>query len=117
VHDYELFKRSKVAQKIPPGVKVDLDSGYQGIHKDFPGLSASIPFKKTRGKAKLTKAEKKHNRALSSRRIKVEHAICRIKKYEVINGAYRTKREDYNLHFRNVVSLTNFRITHSVSVV
>jgi hypothetical protein len=88
-----------------------------GTYKDFPGLLACIPVKKTRGKAKFTKAEKKHNRELSLRRIKVEHAICRIKKYEVINGVYRTKREDYNLHFRNVVSLTNFRITHSVSVV
>lgn len=112
VHDYKIFKRSKIANKIPEGVKINLDSGYQGINDDYPELKATIPHKKKRGKKKLSAKEKKHNRALSSRRIKVEHANCRIKKYEVINGVYRMNPEYYNQDFRNVVSLVNFRILH-----
>jgi DDE superfamily endonuclease len=113
VHDYEIFKRSKIANKIPEGIKIDLDSGYQGINGDYLGLKATIPYKKNRGKKKLNAKGKKHNRALSSRRIKVEqvchvrhteHANCRIKEYEVINGVYRMNPEHYNQDFRNVVS-------------
>ena len=52
-HDYKLFKESHLPQNVPKGVKLYLDSGYQGVHKDYPALDAVIPFKKTRNHKEL----------------------------------------------------------------
>jgi hypothetical protein len=47
-HDYKPFKASKLPKIIPKNAKLYLDSGYQGVQNDFPGLHAIIPYKRTR---------------------------------------------------------------------
>lgn len=116
VHDYKLFKRSKVVKKIGSEVEGNLDSAYQGIKKDYPEFKGVIPFKKKKGK-KLSRKENAHNKKLSSERVEVEHEIAKIKKYSVIGGTYRFKRGNYNQDLRNVVSLVNYRVLSSREVI
>lgn len=109
VHDYTLFKRSRVTELIVEEVGANMDSGYQGVKTDYPQLKSRTPIKRKKGE-KLTRKEKKHNRELSRERVAVENTISKIKKYSVLNQTYRFKRGNYNQDFRNVASLINFRI-------
>jgi hypothetical protein len=111
VHDYEVFKQNKTANKIPKNTKVYLDRGYQGIKKDFPDLQTLTPVKKNRWKSKLTLSEKIYNTKTAKKRVVVEHIISRLKKYQILAGIFRNKVDSYNQDFRNIAALINFRLT------
>lgn len=51
---------------LPDEITVLLDSGFQGVQKDYDNIK--LPHKKPKGK-KLTESQKLENRALSSRRV------------------------------------------------
>ena len=65
-HDYKLYEESRVRLSKAVGMKAD--SGYQGIQRKH--AKVLLPKKNSKLK-KLTKEEKKANRELSSKRIKV----------------------------------------------
>ena len=111
VHDYKIFKQSKLGKSLKSAADIYLDSGYQGIQRNFPNLNTHIPHKKSKNK-KLTKRERRENRELSSQRISIEHRFAEIKKYRVLSETYRIPKRNYNQDFRNVVSLVNFRKLH-----
>jgi hypothetical protein len=110
IHDYEIFRKEKTAQKISQEIKAYLDRGYQGIKKDFPDLKALTPIKRNRWKRKLTLSEKIFNTKLAKKRVVVEHIISRLKKYQILTGIFRNKTDNYNQDFRNVAALVNFRL-------
>ncbi len=98
-HDYGMFK-----EEFPPeqewlkgeGERAKLDSGYQGINKDY-GIKAGIPHKKPRKSKKnpdpqLTEAEKERNKVLSKARIYVEHAIGGMKRFNILVHAFRNRK-------------------------
>jgi hypothetical protein len=115
-HDYKLFKESQLPQKIPKGIKLYLDSGYQGVNKDFPGLDAIIPFKRTRNHKKLTRSEKIHNTKQRKIRVAVEHAIARLKKYQALAQIYRHSLQNYGQTFRFIANIANFRMLQRIPV-
>ncbi len=101
-HDYGMFK-----EEFPPeegwlkgeGKRAKLDSGYQGINKDY-GIEAEIPYKKPRKSKKnpnpqLTKAEKARNKALSKARVYVEHAIGGMKRFNILVHAFRNRKAGF----------------------
>lgn len=110
IHDYEMFRKEKTAQKIPRNIEAYLDRGYQGIKKDFPNLKAFTPIKKNRWKRKLTLSEKVFNTRLAKKRVMIEHVISRLKKYRILAGTFRNKIDNYNQDFRNIAALINFRL-------
>jgi hypothetical protein len=58
------------------------DLGFLGVEKDFPKQKSSfLPIKKEKDCCELSSQEKEYNRTLSKRRIVIEHAIYRLKKY------------------------------------
>lgn len=108
-HDYPLFKASGLPQIIPKTSKLYLDSGYQGIKKDFPALNSIIPVKRTRNHQELTRSEKIHNTKQRKIRVTVENAFARLKKYQCLSQIYRHSLQNYNQTFRFVTTITNFR--------
>lgn len=84
-HDYQVFKESQLPKLIPKKIKAYFDSGFQGIHKDFPDLNVVIPYKRTRSYQKLTLSEKIQNHKQRKIRVKIEHTISQLKKYQVLS--------------------------------
>lgn len=109
-HDYKLFKDSRLPQKIPKGTKLYLDSGYQGVNKDYPDLDAVIPFKRTRKHKKLTRSEKIRNTKQRKIRVAVEHTLSRLKKYQALAQIYRHSLQNYGQTFRFIANIANFRM-------
>ena len=73
MHDLNLRRQG---QPLPENARAYADSGYQGYQNDHPELD--IPYKSSK-KHPLTKDEEEYNRGLPSFRVRVEHAIRRIK--------------------------------------
>ena len=105
VHDLTVRRQSAAA---PPRAIVIADSGYQGYQHDHP--CTVLPRKRTRHKIALSAADKTWNRALSSVRIAVEHAIGRMKRFRILSGRYRNQRSGYNAVFKIIARLTNLRM-------
>jgi hypothetical protein len=61
----------------------------------------------------LTEVQKEYNRNHSARRIVIEHAICRIKKYRIMNDVFRNRLRKYDRISDIVSGLVNYRILNS----
>jgi hypothetical protein len=115
-HDYDIFKDSHPS--LPEKVTPVVDSGYQGIQKDFPELNAMIPFKrKNPGRGhlgekgeKLTLEQKSFNTELSKERVVVEHTISRLKKFRIMGEEFRNRLKRYDVMTNIVSGLVNLRI-------
>ncbi len=84
------------------------DTGYQGFAPD--GIRIIQPKKKPRGKD-LTQAEKDENRAISTVRVMVEHAIGSAKRYRIVKDECRLRKNDYPKKvFAICAGLHNFRV-------
>jgi hypothetical protein len=115
VHDYALFKRTRLAEQLPPMAHLALDRGYDGAATACPTLAIALPVKRRRNHRVLTRAERAFNRLHARQRIIVEHVLSRVKKYQVLAQVYRHRIADYNRRFRNVAALTNFRLAPTVA--
>lgn len=72
----------KVKKLIPIG----LDLGFEGL--SLPGLRPILPTKKPKGK-ELSQIQKSQNRTLSQIRVRVENAICGVKRSHSVADTYR----------------------------
>jgi hypothetical protein len=88
------------------------DLGFLGIEKDYPEQRSSLPIKKEKD-YDLTAEEKEYNRNHSARRIIIEHAICRIKKYRIMNDVFRNRLRKYNKVPDIISGLVNYRIMNT----
>lgn len=109
-HDYKVFQESDLPNIIPKTSKLYLDSGYQGIQKDFPDLNSVIPFKQTRNHQELTRSEKIQNKKQRKIRVIIEHTISQLKKFNVLSQTYRNSLQNYQSTFRFVANVVNFRM-------
>ena len=73
-----LLRATGVMRKIPEGVVVRVDKGHEGLEEEYPKVSVQKPRKERRGHP-LTVLEKIYNRAMSTLRIPIEHAIGHMK--------------------------------------
>lgn len=103
-HDFSLFKKSRVL--LHRDSVLLADSGYQGIKRYHQ--QSVIPIKKKQGQA-LTTEEKKHNKALSKRRIFIENVNRRCKVFRVVKDVYRGKHKHFSLTWNLVAALVNVR--------
>ncbi len=88
-------------------VTVYVDKGYQAIEGDLPGANVQKPTKKPKN-AELDGAQKNENKRISNIRIKVEHAICRLKQYKILAKLYVGTDEDLRRDLLIVTGLANF---------
>ena len=101
VHDLEVRRRGP---PLPKPAHVYADSGYQALQDDHAAIE--IPYKKTK-KNPLTKDERAYNHALSRFRVRVEHAIARLKSFRVLADRYRYPRTAYAAKFAIVAGIVN----------
>ena len=75
-----------------------------------------LPVKK-REKRKLSKKERRQNRRLTRKRFVVEHAISKVKKFNIMGTRFRNRLKHHN-HASDIVSgLVNFRIMRSKGMI
>jgi hypothetical protein len=110
-HDYKVYKKNH--PKLPKDVLSMLDLGFLGVEKDFPEQLSSLPIKKEKDH-ELTLVQKEYNRNHSARRIVIEHAICRIKKYRIMNDVFRNRVRKYDRISDIVSGLVHCRIVNPV---
>jgi DDE superfamily endonuclease len=61
----------------------------------------------------LTQKQKENNRALAQIRIRVEHALCGIKRSRCVKDTLRNTQESYSDRFmENATGLHNLRVQH-----
>jgi hypothetical protein len=109
VHDYALFKRLHMTDRLPPDTPTYLDRGYDGAATDYPTARLVLPIKRRRHKRMLTLAERRFNHGQARQRIIVEHVIARLKKYQLLAQVYRHQLLAYGQRVRNIAALVNFR--------
>jgi len=102
----ELLKKSRLLKRLPEGVGGIGDLGYVGIGELHPaGLGAS-PRRKARGKDRPPE-DRRYNRAFSRRRIVVEHAIGRLRRFRSVAHVNRHRRRGHAARVRAVAGLVN----------
>ena len=90
-------------------IRVLADKGYRGITKHYPGIKPGMPKKKPKGK-ELTARQKKKNKRISGKRIRVEHAIGRIKQWGMMEGPYDGTTEQFEEDLMAVTGLANLSL-------
>ena len=110
-HDFRLFQDT-----VAPSAKGELvhmlaDSGYQGIAKRFPNLRATTTVRRFRGVPRLTRAQKWFNRKVSKVRVRVEHALGKMKQFKLLSQVYRHDLTQYNTFFKAIATLVNLRLS------
>ncbi len=105
MHDFKLFKDSYVG--LPNGIKVQADSGYQGIQQIH--TNSETP-KKASKLHPLTDDEKVNNTRISKERIFIEHINSHIKRFKILSIRYRNKRKKHGLRMALICGIYNFEL-------
>ena len=105
-HDFKLYE-SSVGAAVSKAVKVQGDSGYQGLvklHKNSETLK-----KKPKG-GELTREEKAQNRRISRERILIENINAKIKVFKITANKYRNRRTRFGLRMALICGLINHEL-------
>lgn len=108
VSDHLLLRATGVMRRIPKEGVVRVDKGYEGIEEEYPEVRVQKPRKARRGHP-LTVLEKIYNRAMSTLRMPVEHAIGGMKKFRLLAEIYRGRPERYDENALVIAGLHNYR--------
>lgn len=102
--DIKLLKTSRLMRRLPSGVGGIGDLGYVGI-RDLHAAGA-CPRRKPRGKPRPPE-DVRYNRAFSRRRIVVEHALARLRRFHAVTDVNRHRRQGHAMRVRAVAGLVN----------
>ncbi len=105
MHDLKRFLSSRA--KICAQTLCLADSGYQGIAKAH--ALSQTPRKRSKNHP-LTPEQNKTNRALSRRRIRIEHLFARLKTFKILAERYRNRRKRFALRFNRIAALYNLEL-------
>jgi hypothetical protein len=110
--DLKVFRRSGLVGKlIRAGVGALGDLGYIGIDGVSPRLHGATPRRKPRGKGRPPE-DRRYNRAFARRRIRVEHGINRLRRYQALSQVDRHHRRQHTARVRAVAGLVNRMLGH-----
>ena len=108
----KLLRASRLLRRLPPGVGGIGDLAYVGIGALHPeGLGAS-PRRKPRGQERPPE-DRRYNRAFSRRRIVVEHAIGRLRRFRAVAQVNRHRRPGHAARVRAIAGLINRMLNHT----
>jgi hypothetical protein len=107
--DLTLLKQSGLLERLPAGVGAIGDLAYVGIAEAHPHGLGATPRRKPRGKERPPE-DVCFNRAFSRRRIKVEHTIGRMRRYQSLAQTDRHHRKNHTARTRAVAGLVNRQI-------
>jgi hypothetical protein len=109
--DIKLLEKSRLMKRLPKGVGGIGDLGYVGIGDLHPTGSGAAPRRKPRGKERPPE-DRKYNRAFSRRRIVVEHAIGRLRRFRAVTHVNRHRRSGHAMRVRAIAGLVNRMLKH-----
>jgi DDE superfamily endonuclease len=113
--DLKVFKRSGLAGKlIRAKVGALGDLGYVGIDGLSARLHGATPRRKPRGKERPPE-DRRYNRAFARRRIRVEHAIGRLRRFQALSAVNRHGRQGHAARVRAVAGLVNRMLDQKVA--
>jgi hypothetical protein len=113
--DLKVFKRSGLAGRLArAGVGALGDLAYVGIEGAAARLRGATPRRKPRGRER-PRADRLYNRAFARRRIKVEHAIGRLRRYQALSQVDRHRRQMHTARVRAVAGLVNRMLDRKVA--
>lgn len=107
--DLTLLKESGLLSRLPEGVGGIGDLAYVGMDKLHPHGLGATPRRKPRGKDRPPE-DVCFNRAFAKRRIKVEHTIGRMRRYQSLSQTDRHHRRNHTARTRAVAGLVNRQI-------
>jgi len=107
--DLTVLKQSGLLERLPEGVGAIGDLAYIGIAEAHPTQLGATPRRKPRGKDRPPE-DVSFNRAFSKRRIKVEHTIGRMRRYQSLSQTDRHHRRNHTARTRAVAGLVNRQI-------
>jgi len=104
--DLTVLKESGLLGRLPKGVGVIGDKAYLGIGTARPDVPSATPRRKPKGKPRPA-ADRRYNRAISRRRVKVEHTIGRLRVFQALTQVNRHGRKKHEVRVRAVAGLVN----------
>jgi hypothetical protein len=104
--DIKLLKKSRLLKRLPDGVGGIGDLAYVGIADLHPAGLGAAPRRKPRGRDRPPE-DRRYNRAFSRRRIVVEHAIGRLRRFRSVAHVNRHRRKGHAARVRAVAGLVN----------
>lgn len=105
--DLKVFRRSGLAGRLArAGVGALGDLAFVGIDGLVKGLRGATPRRKPRGRERPAE-DRRYNRAFARRRIVVEHAIGRLRRYQALSAVNRHGRKGHEARVRAVAGLVN----------
>jgi DDE superfamily endonuclease/Helix-turn-helix of DDE superfamily endonuclease len=107
--DLTLLKDSGLLARLPRDVGVLGDLAYVGIADRHPQGLAATPRRKPRGQPRPA-ADIAFNTAFARRRVRVEHAIGRLRTYQALSQTDRHHRRHHTARARAIAGLVNRRL-------
>jgi hypothetical protein len=104
--DIQLLKKSRRRRRLPAGVGGIGDLAYVGIADLHPDGLGAAPRRKPRGRDRPPE-DRRYNRAFRRRRIVVEHAIGRLRRFRSVAHVNRHRRKGHAARVRAVAGLVN----------
>jgi hypothetical protein len=105
--DLKVFKRSGLAGRLARArVGVLGDLAYLGVDGLVKGLRGAAPRRKPRGQDRPPE-DRRYNRAFARRRVKVEHSIGRLRRFQALSAVNRHGRQRHEARVRAVAGLVN----------
>lgn len=95
IHDKKQLEQTGWNDKLADDINRWGDTAYMGMEADINDASSWIIPSKSSKKYALSKEQKRSNRRISSQRIKVEHAIRKMKVFRRIAETLTTKTDEY----------------------
>lgn len=111
IHDKKVVQEEGLSPgKRKRQINLGLDLGFEGLQ--IPGFRMILPKKKPKGR-ELTEVEKSQNRSFSAIRVKVENAICGVKRSHAVADTYRNIKENFDdLLMSTACGLHNVRVAY-----
>ena len=101
-----IYKKNHL--NVPKDVVNMFDLGFLGV-EDFPQqLSSLYTIQKGKG-LRTFSSGKEYNRNHSIKRIVIEHAICRLKKFKIMEDVFRNRLKRYDRISDMMAGLVNYR--------
>ncbi|MDT3677072.1 MULTISPECIES: transposase family protein [Microcystis] len=99
---------------IPAQIPVLVDSGFQGVQKQY--VNIRLPHKKPKG-GELTAEQKQENRELAKERVVGENAFSGVKRYRAVSDIYRNRVANFDAQLiLTACGLWNFYGCGSISI-
>ena len=93
LHDKRFHDEDDIVGSVPDDIPIEVDSGFQGIQKQYDNVL--LPHKKPKG-GELSHLQKTQNCQLSQSRVVCENAFSGVKRYNAICFIYRNRIENFD---------------------